>query len=61
MSFLESVKKNWFLFSIGLFIIFAKYAPWIGQKGGPLYPEITIKYIAVSIIFFNSGLSLKTD
>jgi len=24
-------------------------------------PEITIKYIAVSTIFFNSGLSLKTE
>jgi len=24
-------------------------------------PEVTVKYIAVSIIFFNSGLSLKTE
>ncbi|KAJ7407278.1 hypothetical protein BTVI_63618 [Pitangus sulphuratus] len=36
-------------------------------KGGqsllprPLKPEITITYIAVSAIFFNSGLSLKTE
>ena len=29
--------------------------------GGPLVPEITIKYIAVSFIFFNSGLSLPSD
>jgi len=28
---------------------------------GPLYPAITVKYIAVSLIFFNSGLSLKTE
>ena len=28
---------------------------------GPLRPEITVKYIAVSTIFFNSGLSLKTE
>lgn len=28
---------------------------------GPLKPEITVKYIAVSTIFFNSGLSLKTE
>ncbi|XP_037252457.1 sodium/bile acid cotransporter 7 isoform X3 [Falco rusticolus] len=27
----------------------------------PLKPEITITYIAVSAIFFNSGLSLKTE
>ncbi|PKK28896.1 solute carrier family 10, member 7 [Columba livia] len=29
--------------------------------GRPLKPEITITYIAVSAIFFNSGLSLKTE
>ena len=28
---------------------------------GPLHPAITVKYIAVSMIFFNSGLSLKTE
>lgn len=28
---------------------------------GPLKPEITITYVAVSLIFFNSGLSLKTE
>ncbi|KAF1513926.1 Sodium/bile acid cotransporter 7, partial [Eudyptula albosignata] len=28
---------------------------------GPLKPEITITYVAVSAIFFNSGLSLKTE
>ena len=28
---------------------------------GPLRPEYTVKYIAVSLIFFNSGLSLKTE
>ena len=28
---------------------------------GPLHPEYTVKYIAVSVIFFNSGLSLKTE
>ena len=28
---------------------------------GPLHPEITVKYVAVSVIFLNSGLSLKTE
>ena len=28
---------------------------------GPLVPEITVKYFAVSFIFFNSGISLKTE
>ena len=28
---------------------------------GVLVPEVTVKYVAVSVIFFNSGLSLKTE
>lgn len=28
---------------------------------GPLKPEITVKYFAVFLIFFNSGLSLKAE
>uniref|UniRef100_U3JSF6 Solute carrier family 10 member 7 n=1 Tax=Ficedula albicollis TaxID=59894 RepID=U3JSF6_FICAL len=39
----------------------ARLEPGVGVKGGPLKPEITITYIAVSAIFFNSGLSLKTE
>ncbi|XP_071087623.1 sodium/bile acid cotransporter 7-like isoform X4 [Haliotis cracherodii] len=31
------------------------------NTGGFLKPEVTVKYIGVSIIFFNSGLSLKTE
>ena len=31
------------------------------SKGGPLHPEITVKYFAVGFIFFNSGLSLKSE
>ena len=61
MSILEKLKKNWFMVGIIVFILFAKMAPWIGMKGGPLHPEFTIKYIAVGIIFFNSGLSLKSE
>ncbi|XP_057308743.1 sodium/bile acid cotransporter 7-like [Hydractinia symbiolongicarpus] len=61
MGILENARKNWFLYGIVLFIAFAKIAPWIGKKGGPLYPQITIKYIAVSVIFFNSGLSLRSE
>ena len=37
----------------------AALIPDVGKKGGPLKPEITIKFVAVSIIFFLSGLSLK--
>ncbi|XP_041455624.1 sodium/bile acid cotransporter 7-B-like isoform X2 [Lytechinus variegatus] len=61
MGLLEKLKENWFLIGIIVVILAARAEPSIGQKGGPLLPEITVKYLAVSIIFFNSGLSLKTE
>lgn len=61
MGLAARARKEWFIFGIALAIAAAKVAPSIGEKGGPLHPEITITYIAVSTIFFNSGLSLKTE
>ncbi|TSL61116.1 Sodium/bile acid cotransporter 7 [Bagarius yarrelli] len=61
MGLLARVRKEWFIFGIAIAIVSAKLAPSVGVKGGPLRPEITITYIAVSAIFFNSGLSLKTE
>ncbi|XP_030047532.1 sodium/bile acid cotransporter 7 isoform X2 [Microcaecilia unicolor] len=61
MGLLDRIRKEWFILGIVLVIVAAKWEPSIGQKGGPLVPEITITYIAVSAIFFNSGLSLKTE
>ncbi|XP_077983638.1 sodium/bile acid cotransporter 7-like isoform X2 [Glandiceps talaboti] len=58
---LEPIKKNWFLIGIVVVIVLARIDPDIGIKGGPLKPEITVKYLAVSFIFFNSGISLKTE
>ncbi|XP_060586373.1 sodium/bile acid cotransporter 7-like isoform X2 [Ruditapes philippinarum] len=58
---LSVLKKNWFLIGIIVVISLAKFAPEIGSKGGVLMPEITVKYIAVFIIFFNSGISLKSE
>lgn len=46
---------------IVLVIVSAKLQPSLGVKGGPLKPEVTVAYVAVSVIFFNSGLSLKTE
>ncbi len=31
------------------------------HPAGPIRPEITVKYIVVTLIFFSSGLSLKTE
>ncbi|KAF3837494.1 hypothetical protein F7725_004958, partial [Dissostichus mawsoni] len=57
MGLLARVRKEWFIIGIVLVILSAKLQPSIG----PLKPEITIAYFAVSLIFFNSGLSLKTE
>ncbi|XP_033742020.1 sodium/bile acid cotransporter 7-B-like isoform X2 [Pecten maximus] len=61
MAILNILRSNWFIIGIVLVIILAKFEPGIGSKGGILKPEITVKYFAVFIIFFNSGLSLKTE
>uniref|UniRef100_A0A8C5N5U0 Sodium/bile acid cotransporter n=1 Tax=Gouania willdenowi TaxID=441366 RepID=A0A8C5N5U0_GOUWI len=55
------VRKEWFIIGIVLVILSAKVHPSFGVKGGPLKPEFTITYFAVALIFFNSGLSLKTE
>ncbi|XP_048669438.1 sodium/bile acid cotransporter 7 isoform X2 [Marmota monax] len=61
MRLLERMRKEWFMVGIVLAIAGAKLKPSVGVNGGPLKPEITVSYIAVATIFFNSGLSLKTE
>ncbi|XP_070360953.1 sodium/bile acid cotransporter 7 isoform X5 [Equus asinus] len=61
MRLLERMRKEWFMVGIVLAIAGAKLEPSVGVNGGPLKPEITVSYIAVATIFFNSGLSLKTE
>uniref|UniRef100_A0A667WRW3 Solute carrier family 10 member 7 n=1 Tax=Myripristis murdjan TaxID=586833 RepID=A0A667WRW3_9TELE len=61
MGLLARIRKEWFIIGIVLVILSAKLQPSLGVRGGPLKPEITIAYVAVSVIFFNSGLSLKTE
>ncbi|XP_013405194.1 sodium/bile acid cotransporter 7-like, partial [Lingula anatina] len=61
MTAFHFLQKNWFLLGIVIVIILARLAPKFGVQGGPIKPEITVKFIAVSTIFFNSGLSLRTE
>ncbi|XP_034020449.1 sodium/bile acid cotransporter 7 isoform X3 [Thalassophryne amazonica] len=61
MGLLAGLRKEWFIIGIVLVILSARLQPSFGVKGGPLKPEVTIAYVAVSVIFFNSGLSLKTE
>lgn len=61
MDFLELVKRHWFLAGIMGAIFFAEIYPELGAKEGPLNPEITVKYGAISLIFLVSGLSIKLE
>ncbi|XP_037537628.1 sodium/bile acid cotransporter 7 [Nematolebias whitei] len=61
MGLVARLRKEWFIIGIVVVILSAKLQPSVGVRGGPLKPEITIAYVAVSLIFFNSGLSLKTE
>lgn len=55
------IRKQWLLVGIIVCIIVACVYPNLGAKEGPLKPELTVKYIAVPIIFLVSGISLKTE
>uniref|UniRef100_A0A3B4BGE0 Sodium/bile acid cotransporter n=1 Tax=Periophthalmus magnuspinnatus TaxID=409849 RepID=A0A3B4BGE0_9GOBI len=61
MGLFARIRKEWFIIGIVLVILSAKVHPSFGVRGGPLKPEVTVSYVAVSLIFFNSGLSLKTE
>ncbi|TNN30805.1 Sodium/bile acid cotransporter 7 [Liparis tanakae] len=61
MGLLARARKEWFIIGIVLVILAARLEPRFGVRGGPLKPEVTVAYVAVSLIFFNSGLSLKTE
>ena len=52
--------KQWFLLGVVSVILLAYVYPPLGVKGGPLHPEVSIKYVGVFCIFLNSGLSIKT-
>nr|XP_045618156.1 sodium/bile acid cotransporter 7-like isoform X1 [Procambarus clarkii] len=57
----ETFSRHWFIYTMCAVIVLAFIAPGVGSKGGLIYPEITVKCGAVSIIFFLSGLSLQAS
>ena len=57
----RALLKHWFLLGTGLSIVWAQVWPWLGADGGPLWPEVTVKYGAVVSIFFISGLTMRTE
>ncbi|XP_063930497.1 sodium/bile acid cotransporter 7-B-like [Zophobas morio] len=57
----EFLHKQVLLVGILACIFAAAVHPEFGSRQGPLYTEYSVKYGAVSLIFFISGLSLKTE
>ncbi|KAI8079774.1 SBF-like CPA transporter family-domain-containing protein [Halteromyces radiatus] len=57
---LTLLSKYWFLLGLAIAIILAWQFPNVAKKGGYLRAEWTIKWGAVIVIFFISGLSLRT-
>ncbi|GMG39184.1 unnamed protein product [Ambrosiozyma monospora] len=52
--------QYWFYILLAIFIVIARFAPNFARQGGLIRGEYTIGYLAVAIIFFGSGLSMKT-
>lgn len=49
--------RHWFLIGLAGVITLAALWPWIGARGGPLYPELTV-HLAVAGAFLISGMTL---
>ncbi|KAI6657457.1 Sodium/bile acid cotransporter 7 isoform X1 [Oopsacas minuta] len=54
------LSKHWFFIGVIQVILLAYIYPTLGVSGSPLHPEISVKIVGVSLIFLNSGLSIKT-
>ncbi|ODV93676.1 hypothetical protein PACTADRAFT_45868 [Pachysolen tannophilus NRRL Y-2460] len=53
-------EKTWFFIGLAIFIALAHSFPNVARQGGYIKAQYTIGYLAVAIIFFISGLSMKT-
>ncbi|KNE67399.1 hypothetical protein AMAG_11865 [Allomyces macrogynus ATCC 38327] len=58
---LAALWKNWFLVGVVVVIVLAYLFPQVGKSHGYIRSEYTVKYGAVMIIFFISGLGLKSQ
>ncbi|KXZ52329.1 hypothetical protein GPECTOR_10g961 [Gonium pectorale] len=56
----DLILEHWFILGLGFAIGFAAAVPDFGRNGGWIAAQWSIKYGAVIIIFFLSGISLKT-
>ena len=58
---LNIARTNWFLIALGVSIILAAIWPDFGKKDGIIRAEITISFVAVGLLFFVTGLNMKTS
>jgi sodium/bile acid cotransporter 7 len=58
-AFLDWLDKYWFIIGLGVAVLLAYAVPQVGKQGGYIHSEITTKYLAVSVTFLLSGMSLK--
>ena len=54
------LRTNWFLVALGVSIIFANLWPEFGKKNGIIRAEITISFVAIGLLFFVTGINMKT-
>eukprot|EP01119_Soliformovum_irregulare_P025845 TRINITY_DN9671_c0_g1_i1.p1 TRINITY_DN9671_c0_g1~~TRINITY_DN9671_c0_g1_i1.p1 ORF type:complete len:417 (-),score=93.76 TRINITY_DN9671_c0_g1_i1:19-1269(-) len=59
--FLNIFSKVWFFTTLGLTILLAYLIPDVGKTGGPLHPEITVKYCSIPFLFLCSGLKIPSN
>ena len=60
-NFVVTTLTNQLFFCCMVIVILAAWgAPWVGKKGGPLRTEYSVTYGVNGLVFFISGLSLKT-
>ncbi|KAI9140424.1 SBF-like CPA transporter family-domain-containing protein [Paraphysoderma sedebokerense] len=58
--FLQKIRSQWFIIGVIFVILLARLYPPLGLRSSFLRPDITVKLFGVSLIFFNSGVSLRT-
>ncbi|KAI9179636.1 LRR receptor-like serine/threonine-protein kinase RGI2 [Blastocladiella emersonii ATCC 22665] len=56
-----AILRQWFLIGVVCAIVLGYLIPEVGKKGGYIHAEYTIKYGAVMVVFFLSGLGLKSQ
>lgn len=56
----QTLTSQLFFCCMVVVILAAWGAPWVGKKGGPLRTEYSVTYGVNGLVFFISGLSLKT-